>query len=134
MGVRFEVAAVRECLKSFDLTTLKIPGVLQRIALCYLAAGTLFLLTSWRTQALVTAGLLLGYWAVMTLVPADRTEEEPAIFRQVSSGLKVEPYETKRQRKDGSFLNEKDKQFGEFDPNLATAFALLSLSYTKAKK
>lgn len=40
----------------------------------------------------------------------------------------------KRQRADGSFLNEKDKQFGEFDPNLATAFALLSLSYTKAKK
>jgi squalene-hopene/tetraprenyl-beta-curcumene cyclase len=39
-----------------------------------------------------------------------------------------------RQRKDGGFINEKDKQFGEFDPNLATSFALLSLSYTKAKK
>src|SRR6185436_1339391 len=41
----------------------------QRIALCYLTAGILFLVTSWRTQAVITAGLLLGYWAVMILVP-----------------------------------------------------------------
>jgi hypothetical protein len=40
----------------------------------------------------------------------------------------------KRQNKDGSWLNMGDKQFGEADPDLATAFALLSLSYTKAKK
>src|SRR5262245_53931306 len=40
----------------------------------------------------------------------------------------------KRQNKDGSWLNKGDKQFGEADPNLATAFALLGLSYTKAKK
>jgi len=34
----------------------------------------------------------------------------------------------------GRFLNAGDKAFGEADPNLATAFALLSLSYTKGKK
>jgi len=39
----------------------------------------------------------------------------------------------KRQRPDGSFLNAGDKTFGEADPNLATAFALLSLSYTEKK-
>jgi hypothetical protein len=39
----------------------------------------------------------------------------------------------KRQRPDGSWTNVGDKVFGEADPNLATAFALLSLSYTKAK-
>jgi squalene-hopene/tetraprenyl-beta-curcumene cyclase len=37
----------------------------------------------------------------------------------------------KRQREDGSFVNKGDKTFGEGDPNLATAFALLSLSYVK---
>jgi len=37
----------------------------------------------------------------------------------------------KRQRPDGSFMNKGDKTFGEQDANLATAFALLSLSYTK---
>jgi squalene-hopene/tetraprenyl-beta-curcumene cyclase len=35
----------------------------------------------------------------------------------------------KRQRADGSFINAGDRAFGEADPNLATAFALLSLSY-----
>ena len=37
----------------------------------------------------------------------------------------------KRQRADGAFFNKGDRTFGEADPNLATAFALLSLSYTK---
>jgi squalene-hopene/tetraprenyl-beta-curcumene cyclase len=37
----------------------------------------------------------------------------------------------KRQRPDGGFLNASDKAFGEADPNLATAFALLAISYTK---
>ena len=40
----------------------------------------------------------------------------------------------KRQRDDGSYINKTDKQFGEADPNLATAFALLALSYTKPPK
>jgi squalene-hopene/tetraprenyl-beta-curcumene cyclase len=37
----------------------------------------------------------------------------------------------KQQRPDGSFVNKDDKAFGEKDPNLATAFALLAVSYTK---
>ena len=35
----------------------------------------------------------------------------------------------KRQKDDGSCANKGDRVFGEGDPNLATAFALLSLSY-----
>lgn len=38
----------------------------------------------------------------------------------------------KRQQDNGSFRNKGSKQFGEADPNLATGFALLALSYTKA--
>ena len=38
-----------------------------------------------------------------------------------------------RQATDGSFQNAGDKTFGESDRNLATSFALLSLSYCKAK-
>jgi hypothetical protein len=37
----------------------------------------------------------------------------------------------KRQQENGSFINKGDRQFGEADPNLATGFALLALSYTK---
>jgi hypothetical protein len=49
---------------------------------------------------------------------------------------RVELFEAikKRQRDNGSFVSKGDQTFGEADPNLATAFALLSLSYTKAPK
>jgi predicted acyltransferase len=53
----------------FDWATIRIPGVLQRIAVCYLVAALLFLGTRWRTQAVVMAALLVGYWAALTLVP-----------------------------------------------------------------
>src|ERR1700749_303397 len=53
----------------FHLSTLRIPGVLQRIAVCYLFASFIFLNTDWCKQAYITAGLLLAYWALMALVP-----------------------------------------------------------------
>ncbi|GGM75052.1 membrane protein [Dyadobacter beijingensis] len=53
--------------------TVRIPGVLQRIAVVYLIASLLYLKTSWRTQAIVGAVLLLGYWAVMTLISVPGT-------------------------------------------------------------
>ncbi len=49
--------------------TLRIPGVLQRIALCYFAASLIYLTTRVRGQILATITLLLGYWAVMTIHP-----------------------------------------------------------------
>ena len=67
--VIFGLGIVLNGLPAFDWATLRIPGVLQRIAVCYLVAGVLFLVTGWRTHAFVTAGLLLGYWVVMTTVP-----------------------------------------------------------------
>src|SRR5690606_12412290 len=41
-------------------------GVLQRIALCYLAASLLFLHLDRRGLAAVFIALLIGYWAAMT--------------------------------------------------------------------
>jgi squalene-hopene/tetraprenyl-beta-curcumene cyclase len=37
----------------------------------------------------------------------------------------------KQQREDGSWINRGERLFGEGDPNLATAFAVLSLSYCR---
>lgn len=51
------------------LDTLRIPGVLQRIALVYGIASLIFLHTSTKGQILVGATLLLLYWGLMTLVP-----------------------------------------------------------------
>ncbi|MGQ0714739.1 MAG: acyltransferase family protein [Gemmatimonadaceae bacterium] len=53
----------------FDLSTMRIPGVLQRIGVAYIAAALLTLRTSSRTQIAIAGALLFGYWAVMTLVP-----------------------------------------------------------------
>jgi predicted acyltransferase len=47
----------------------RIPGVLQRIAIVYFCTSILFLKSTMKTQILVVSTLLLGYWALMTLVP-----------------------------------------------------------------
>jgi len=51
------------------LSGFRIPGVLQRIALVYIAVAWLTERTSARTQAIVAVAALLGYWAAMMLVP-----------------------------------------------------------------
>lgn len=48
---------------------LRIPGVLQRIALCYLAAALLTAFAGWRVRAIVSVALLIGYTLLMRLVP-----------------------------------------------------------------
>jgi predicted acyltransferase len=47
----------------------RILGVLQRIALAYVVSALIATRVRVRMQVLVTAGLLLAYWVVMTLVP-----------------------------------------------------------------
>jgi predicted acyltransferase len=49
--------------------TFRIPGVLQRIALVYLAVAWLTERVSLRGQIAVAVSALVGYWAAMTLVP-----------------------------------------------------------------
>ena len=50
----------------FELSTIRIPGVLQRLAVCYLFASVIFLNTKVRTQLIITAALLIVYWLIMT--------------------------------------------------------------------
>ncbi len=53
----------------FNLETIRIPGVLQRIAVVYFVASLIFLHTRWKTQALIGTSLLLLYWGLMTFIP-----------------------------------------------------------------
>jgi len=53
----------------FDITTIRIPGVLQRIAVCYFVASILFLHSGARIQALCAIVLMLVYWAAMQWFP-----------------------------------------------------------------
>jgi predicted acyltransferase len=53
----------------FGREDLRIPGVLQRIGLVYVLAAAVFLQLGRRGVLAVTAAILLGYWALMALVP-----------------------------------------------------------------
>jgi predicted acyltransferase len=53
----------------FDLSTVRIPGVLQRIAICYFVVFVLKKFFAPRGLLGATAGLLVGYWALLTMVP-----------------------------------------------------------------
>jgi predicted acyltransferase len=54
----------------FHLHTIRIPGVLPRIAVCYFFASLIFLKTRWRTQAVIAGMLLVIYWVIMKTIPA----------------------------------------------------------------
>ncbi|MDP5199598.1 acyltransferase family protein [Flavobacterium sp. DG2-3] len=47
----------------------RLPGVLQRIAVVYFVVSLLYLKTSRKAQIITGVVLLFGYWAVMTLIP-----------------------------------------------------------------
>jgi predicted acyltransferase len=66
----FALGLVLAGFPRYELSSIRIPGVLQRIAVCYLVASIIFLNTKWRTQALIGGALLLLYWALMVLIPA----------------------------------------------------------------
>jgi len=51
----------------FSLANLRIMGILQRLALVYLAVSILLIHTRWRVQAAIAGGLLLLYWGLMSL-------------------------------------------------------------------
>jgi len=53
----------------FELAHLRFPGVLQRIAVCYLISSLIFLHTNWKGQTIIAAVCLIFYCIVMTLVP-----------------------------------------------------------------
>ena len=48
---------------------IRLLGVLQRIAICYLFASLMFLNFNWRGLVAAFVALLVGYWALMMFVP-----------------------------------------------------------------
>jgi two-component system sensor histidine kinase VicK len=66
------------------------------------------IITSWNNSAERTFGYtaeeMIGQ-SVLKLIPADRQEEEPRILSRLRKGERVEHFETKRVRKDGSSLD-----------------------------
>jgi predicted acyltransferase len=76
----FVIGLAANGFPDYNLATLRIPGVLQRIALCYLACGLVYLGLSGKQQskavsrkawtiAVIVFALLAGYWAALKLIP-----------------------------------------------------------------
>jgi predicted acyltransferase len=82
----------------------RILGVLQRIALCYLFASLLFLNLRMRGVVLALVALLVGYWALMTFVPVPDTGT-PSLTEEVNLARWI----------DTNYLPGR-KWYGEWDP------------------
>ncbi|GAB4232224.1 MAG: DUF5009 domain-containing protein [Acidobacteriota bacterium] len=67
--VLYLLGLVYNHILDLDFANMRWTGVLHRIAVCYLVAALLYLKVGIRGQAYATAGILLGYWAVLLLVP-----------------------------------------------------------------
>lgn len=52
----------------YNFGTMRVFGVLQRIAVCYLVTSLIFLHTNWKQQLGIGVAMLLGYWLVMTSI------------------------------------------------------------------
>ena len=72
-----------------NLSTQRLLGVLQRIAICYLIASMIYLTTGVRGQLIWIVSLLAGYWMMMTLIPVPgygagdlRVEPQPVQLRR----------------------------------------------------
>ncbi len=65
----FLIGVLLGLFPDFDFAAIRLPGVLQRIAIVFLACALLFLYTNWKQQAVVGGALLLLYWGALTLLP-----------------------------------------------------------------
>ncbi|APF03301.1 TPA: heparan-alpha-glucosaminide N-acetyltransferase domain-containing protein [Legionella pneumophila] len=86
-----------------EFDSIRVYGILQRIAICYLISTFIYLNTSIRTQFFIFLVLLLGYWILMTQVP-------------------VPGYGANQLTKDGSWVSY-------FDQLLFSAFHLYEKTY-----
>ena len=67
--VLFGLGLLENAYLALSFDHLRIPGVLQRIAVVYLAAVWLYVRLPSRAVAAVAAFVLAGYWALLTFVP-----------------------------------------------------------------
>lgn len=58
----------------YNFSTMRIMGVLQRIAVVYLITSVLFLHFNWRQLVGISVALLFGYWLIMTVIPVPGCE------------------------------------------------------------
>jgi len=78
-----------ETAPPIDLATFRIPGVLQRIAIVYLAVAWMTEEASRRAQIITALSALLGYWAALTLIPVAAGDTLPGAIDRAVFGRHV---------------------------------------------
>jgi predicted acyltransferase len=68
-AILFCLGLLLSAFPTFDLSTLRIPGVLQRIALCYFFTSLILLRTDVKGQVLWLVVVLASYWLLMEFYP-----------------------------------------------------------------
>ena len=68
-AIIFLIGLALNFIPNFNLETLRIPGVLQRIAICTMLAAPIVIFFNWRQQCYWIAGLLALYTSLMLWVP-----------------------------------------------------------------
>jgi predicted acyltransferase len=66
-AILFALGLLLHGFPGYDLSTIRIPGVLQRIALASLAASVIVIFLGARGRLIALIALLFGYWALQTL-------------------------------------------------------------------
>jgi predicted acyltransferase len=65
----FAVGLLLHLVPRFDLVSVRIPGVLQRIAICYLAAALLYVHSGQKARIAWALGCLAAYFLIMKFIP-----------------------------------------------------------------
>lgn len=65
----FVVGILLWLFPKFSFESIRVAGVLQRIAIVFLACAFLFLNSKWKTQVIIALTLLVIYWLVMLFIP-----------------------------------------------------------------
>jgi predicted acyltransferase len=67
--VLFAIGIAINAFPRFDLHTLRVFGVLQRIAICFFLATLIYLWLRPRTILWITVGILMSYWILLQWIP-----------------------------------------------------------------
>lgn len=65
----FAIGMLLKILPTFDFSRIELPGVLQRIALVFMACAALFLYTGWKSQLYIALGILAAYMLALKFIP-----------------------------------------------------------------
>ena len=68
-GIIYLLGLLIYLFPQFDFPHMRVLGVLQRIAICYLIASAIYLTMRLRGQLIWIAALLSGYWLIMMFAP-----------------------------------------------------------------